>query len=70
MTKQTLAKLDSKHKLFLDDRKAVLKRTNKKDDVIGEIRGYLAALRRCKVISDAEFRVLYTFYTLDRGNNN
>ena len=70
MTRQTLAKLDSKHKIFLDDRKAVLKRTNKKSDVIGEIRGYLAALRRCKVISDVEFRVLCTFYTLDRGNND
>lgn len=67
MTRQTLAKLDTKHKIFLDNRKDILKRTSKKDDVVGEIRGYLAALRTCEVISDVEFRVLYAFYTLDRG---
>jgi hypothetical protein len=64
MTKETLEKLDSRYKTFLDNRKEILKKTNKPDDVKGEIRGYLKALVDCGVISQTEFRVLYTYYTL------
>ena len=67
MTKKTLEKLElnlPEIKVFLDDRKAVFQRTSKKDDVRGEIRGCLATLRRFRMISDAEFRVLLTYYTL------
>jgi len=51
-------------KTFLDDRKEVLHKTSKKDDVIGEIRGSLATLRRLGHVTDAGFRALLTYYTL------
>lgn len=67
MTKQTLEKLAAEipqAKTFLDNRKAVYQKTDKKDDVRGEIRGYLAGLRTMGAISDTEFRVLFSYYTI------
>lgn len=51
-------------KVFLDDRREVFQRTSKKDDVRGEIRGSLATLRRLRMIDDAQFKALLTYYTL------
>ena len=67
MTKKTLERLANdlpEIKEFLDDRKEVFQKAAKKDDVRGEIRGSLATLRRLHFISDVEFRVLLTYYTL------
>ncbi len=64
MTRETVENLDVKYRIFLENRKAVLARTQKKDDVIGEIRGYLKGLRDCSVISEVQFRVLLTYYTM------
>ena len=63
-TKTALDKLDTKYKTFLENRKKVLGNTERKGDVRGEIRGFLAALRIAEVISELEFRLLYTYYTL------
>ena len=63
-TKATLENLDSKYKVFLDNRKEVLQKTNKPDDVKGEIRGYLRGLQDSNVISQSDFRILLTYYTL------
>lgn len=64
MTKETVENLNETYKTFLENRRAVLRRTKQPDNVIGEIRGYLKALKDCGVISDTEFRVLFTYYTL------
>ena len=64
MTKETLEKLDCKYKTFLENRREVLRITSKTDDVKGEIRGYLKGLKDCSIITDTEFRVLLTYYTL------
>ena len=64
MTKEIIERLDNRYKAFLDNRKKVLSVTNKPDDVKGEIRGYLKGLETCGIISQIEFRALYTYYTL------
>lgn len=67
MTEKTLNKLAAEipqAKSYLDNRRAVFKNTDKKDDVRGEIRGFLAALRTLGKVSDAEMRALLTYYTL------
>lgn len=67
MTKKTLEKLAAESpqaKAFLENRSAVLRQTNRKDEVHGEIRGYLAALRTLGIIEDTEMRELLVFYTL------
>lgn len=67
MTEKTLKKLSEElpqAKTFLDNRKKVLHNTNKKDDVRGEIRGYLAAFRTMGAITDVEMRLLLTYYTM------
>lgn len=67
MTEKAIAKLSKElpqAKTFLENRKNVYHNTNKKDDVRGEIRGYLAALRTIGAISDVEMRVLLTYYTM------
>lgn len=63
-TRMTLEKLDDKYKVFLDNRKEILNKTNKPDDVKGEIRGYLKGLEVADIISQSEFRILLTYYTL------
>ena len=63
MTSEILERLDNKHKAYLENRKSVLKKTNKPDDVKGEIRGYLKGLETCGIISQIEFKALYTYYT-------
>lgn len=63
-TKTASDKLAPKYKTFLENRKKVLGNTERKEDVRGEIRGFLAALRVAEVISELEFRLLYTYYTL------
>lgn len=67
MTEKTLKKLAAEipqAKSYLDNRRAVFEKTDKKDDVRGEIRGFLAALRTLGKVSDAEMRALLTYYTL------
>ena len=67
MTKEALKKLSEElpqAKTFLENRKKVYQNTRKKDDVRGEIRGFLAALRTMGTISDVEMRVLLTYYTM------
>lgn len=62
MTSEILERIDTKHKAYLENRKSVLSKTNKPDDVLGEIRGYLKGLVTCGVISPLEFRILYNYY--------
>ncbi len=50
-------------KRYLDNRKEIYQKA-KTADVRAEIRGFLAALRIIGQISDAEFKALFTYYTL------
>lgn len=68
MTKKTLEKLNKANPqftIYLDQRRALYQKNHKKEETRAEIRGYLAGLRACKIITDAEFRALYAYYTLD-----
>ena len=61
---ETVNSLDYKHRTYLHNRRQVYLKTTKKDDVKGEIRGYLRGLVNCGVIFEPDFRKLLTFYTI------
>ena len=70
MTEKALAKLTDKQRLTLDSYKRDLNRArldNRRTDeknARGCIFGYVRALLDATFVSDAEFRALYTYYTL------
>lgn len=65
-TRASLNTLAPKYHTFLENRKKVLRNTTRKDEVVGEIRGYLSALRTVGIISDLDFRLILSYYTAGR----
>ena len=63
-TRKLIEGLSATQVATLENRKDVLALTEKRDVVKGEIRGYLAGLKDCGVITESGFRVLYNYYTM------
>lgn len=65
-TKETLSKLSDNARRTLAIYKLVMQENEREtENYKGRIKGYLAALEDANIITQAELRLLYTYYTLD-----
>ena len=66
-TKEALEKLnnlDNVHKTYLENRRKVYKISPNPEPVRTEILGYLRGITNSGVITEPEFKALFTYYTL------